>query len=170
MYCNEHWCKDSRNTPKRAKKDIPVVKQKYRKQKWKENECMDSSREKLRRLHTRWLKRENLKKETESISMPVPNNAIQTKYIKATHANKRQYSNHRLSRNRDETVMWWPMKRLWGDRWNDYVVTDETVMWWQMKRLIWWQMKLLCGDRWNCYALTDETVMWWELKRLYGDR
>ena len=67
---------------------------------------MDTSNDKLERLHMTWtwLRKGNLKRETESLIIAAQNNAIRINYIKAKIDKTQQNSKRRLCGDRDETV------------------------------------------------------------------
>ena len=79
-----------------------------RKQEWEEKQLYrrfkrlmtNISREKTRT----WIRKGNLKRETESVLMPAQNNTIRTNDIKARIDKTQQNSNCRFCRDRDETV------------------------------------------------------------------
>ena len=51
-----------------------------------------------------WLRKGNLKRETESLLIATQNNAITTNHIKAIINKTKQNSRHRLNGERDETI------------------------------------------------------------------
>ena len=51
-----------------------------------------------------WLKKGNLKRETESLQIAAQNNAIRTNYIKVRIDKMQQNSKYRLCDDRDETI------------------------------------------------------------------
>ena len=69
---------------------------------------MDISSDKQAKSHTRklgpWLKKENLKRKTESLLIVAQNNAIRTNYIKARIDKTQQNTKCRLRGDRDETI------------------------------------------------------------------
>ena len=79
-----------------------------RKQKWEEKQpCGRFKRLKSDTSHEKtwtWLRKRNLKRETESLRIAAQNNAIRTNHIKARIDKTQQNSNCRLCGDRDETI------------------------------------------------------------------
>ena len=51
-----------------------------------------------------WLRKENLKRETQSFLIAAQNNAIRTNYVKAETDNAQQNSRYRLCGDKNETI------------------------------------------------------------------
>ena len=81
---------------------------KTRKQKWEEKQLYGYFKRQIEEVaHEKtwtWLRKGNLKRETESLIIAAQNNAIRTNYIKAKIDKTQQNSKCRLCGNRDETV------------------------------------------------------------------
>ena len=79
-----------------------------RKQKWEEKQLYGRFKRLMNSIsHDKtwtWLRKGNLKKETESLLMAAQNNAIRTNHIKARIDETQQNSKCRLCGDRDETI------------------------------------------------------------------
>ena len=79
-----------------------------RKQKWEEKQLYEYFKRQTSEIsHEKtwtWLRKGNLKRETESLPMAAPNNAIRTNYIKAKIDKTQQDSKCRLRDDWDETI------------------------------------------------------------------
>ena len=79
-----------------------------RKQKWEEKQLYGRFKKLINTISLEktwtWLRKGNLKRETESILIAAQNNAIRTNHIKARIDNTQQNSKCRLCGDRDETI------------------------------------------------------------------
>ena len=89
-------------------RNIDTKPTKLRKEKWEEKQLYGYFKQQTGEIsHEKtwtWLKKRNLKRETESILTEVQNNVIRTNYIKVKIDNIQQNSKCRLCRERDESV------------------------------------------------------------------
>ena len=79
-----------------------------RKQKWEENQLCGCFKRLINNISLQktwtWLRKGNLKRETESLLMPSQDNAIRTNHVKAWIDKTQQNSKCRLCSDRDETI------------------------------------------------------------------
>ena len=79
-----------------------------RKQKWKGKQLYGRFKRLINNISRdntwTWLRKENFKRETESLLVAAPNNAVRTNHIKARIDKTQHYSKCRLCSDRDETI------------------------------------------------------------------